>query len=347
MIEIGVVGIGFAQAAHVPAFRRLPGCRVAAICASSQPRAQDVADRLEIPQAYGDWREMVADPGLDALSIAAPPAVQAEVALHAIEAGKAVFAEKPLATSEEQAASMWEAAREQGVAHMVDFGFPELPAWKLARRLLHQGELGRLRHLSVSWQVETYACRKGLASWKNVAASGGGVLYSFVSHLFHNLEWLTGERVAAMSAHLAEDRIGVPDAETYVSLSIRMASGLPVNVVVSSHAYFGTGHRWEVYGDDGAMVLENREKSYMTGFEVHLGTRDMEQLEKQSVPDEAKPSDVKGRVVAVSSVLSRFLAWIADGETQAPSFEEGVRVQRLLDAARESHQSGRWCRLLA
>ena len=95
------------------------------------------------------------------------------------------------------------------------------------------------------------------------------------------------------------------------------------------------------------MVLENREKSYMTGFEVHLGTRDMKQLEKEPVLEEAKPSDAKGRVIAVSEVLGRFLAWIADGQPRTPSFEEGVRVQRLLDAARQSHQNGRWCRQLA
>ncbi len=346
-IDVGVVGIGFGQAAHVPAFRMHPGCRVRAICATSLGRAQDVAERLEIPRAYGDWREMVSDPRIDAVSIATPPAIQTEVALRAIEAGKAVFAEKPLAATAEQAASMNAAARERGVAHMVDFGFPELPAWKLARQLLHQDKLGRLRHLGVSWQVETYASRKRLPSWKNVAATGGGVLSSFVSHVFHNLEWLTGERVAAMSAHLAEGRIGVPDAETYVSLSIQMASGLPVSAVVSCHACHGGGHRWEIYGDDGAMVLENRRESYMTGFEAYLGTRDMSSLERQAVPEEAHPPGVKGRVVAVSALLGRFLAWIADGQPRTPSFEQGVRTQHLLDAARQSHRSGRWCRNLS
>ncbi len=351
-INIGIVGLGFAQAVHVPAFREHPRCRVAAICASRLQRARDVARRLEIPRAYGDWREMVSDSRLDAVSVATPPAVQAEVVLHAVAARKAVFAEKPLATTEEQARAMSTAAQERGVAHMVDFGFPELLAWKRARQLLHQGELGGLRHISVSWQVETYASRKQRRSWKNVAAMGGGVLFSFVSHVFHNLEWLTGERISAISAHLAEGRIAVPDAETYVSLSIQMASGLPVNVVVSSHSCPAAGHRWELYGENGSMVLENRAKSYMNGFELYLGSRDTDSLERQTLDgqpleEEAGPSVVDGRVGAVSSVLGRFIEWIVDGRPRTPSFEQGVRAQQLLDAARESHQHGRWCRNLA
>src|SRR5271167_2341818 len=96
-ISVGIVGIGYGQHVLAPAFAADERCQVAAICASTADRAEVVAQRLLIPRALGDWRALVADPEIDVLAIAVPPALQAPLVLAAAAAGKAVFCEKPVA----------------------------------------------------------------------------------------------------------------------------------------------------------------------------------------------------------------------------------------------------------
>ena len=84
---------------------------------------------------------------------------------------------------------------------MIDFEFPELPAWQRAKALIDEGAIGTLRHVVVTWQVENYATRMRLKSWKTNGDDGGGVLGNFVSHCFHYLEYFCGP-LANLSAQL-------------------------------------------------------------------------------------------------------------------------------------------------
>src|SRR3954447_3713056 len=97
-VRVGIVGTGFGRQVHLPAFRAHPNCEVVAVCASRLERAQDAAARHGIERAFGDWRELVAA-DLEAIALAVPPAVQFEIALAAVRAGKAIFCEKPLAAT--------------------------------------------------------------------------------------------------------------------------------------------------------------------------------------------------------------------------------------------------------
>jgi len=183
----------------VPAFRADARCQVVAICPRTLDHAARVAEQLRVPQAYGDVRQMLASGQMDAVSIAVPPALQPELVVAAAEAGKHVFCEKPLAADVPAAERALAAAEKSGVAHAVDFLFPEIPAWQQARSLLAAGTLGALRHAAVSWRVESYAFARGLDSWKMRSPEGGGTLNNFVSHSLYYLEWLLGPvtRIAA------------------------------------------------------------------------------------------------------------------------------------------------------
>lgn len=339
MIRVGVIGIGFGQQAHVPAFRRNSRCRVEGICASSTRRARVVADRLGIPKAYGDWRELVADRDIDIVTIATPPAVQPDIALAALKYGKPVFCEKPLATSPLAAAAMLDAARREGLPHMVDFGFVAIDEWIQAREMIQAGLLGRLRHVSIGWHTETYAVRKGLRNWKTEGVeSGGGVLNTFVSMVFHYVEWLLG-RVARLTAEVFSTRVADSiDAETQAVLCLELEGGASVAVSVSNTAFVGTGHRVEIYGDEGALILDNTGSLGLAVFRVLRGNRESGAFECV-----APAADVKdGRIPALATLADRFITWIESGVPAAPSFEDGYRVQCLLEYARQSHATGRW-----
>ena len=338
-ICLGVVGIGFGQQVHVPVFQASDKCEVLGLCASTLDRASRVAQRLGIPRSYGDWRELLGNQDIDAVAIATPPELQPKVALEALALGKAVFCEKPLALTPEAAHQMVQAAAAAGVANMVDFEFPEIASWRRSKSLLDDGAIGSLRHVNVCWQVETYANKMGVTSWKTDPRSGGGTLFSSVSHTFYYLEWFVGP-IQRLSAKLfrppADDRPG----DTFDALCLELASGVPATLSVCTHAFLGNGHRIEFYGDSGALVLRNNTSDYVTGFELLHGTRETQRLLPLDRTGNRAGQD--GRIDAVACIANRFLKWISTGERSVPSFKNGMRVQHLLEAARQSHEQGSW-----
>lgn len=340
-VRVGVVGIGFGQQVHVPAFRANPRCEVVAICARTQERASQVAARLGVARAFGDWRRMIEDPSIDAIAITTPPSVQAEIAVAALAERKAVFCEKPLATSKAAALEMVTAAEQAGVANMVDFEFPEIEEWRRAKSVLDSGGIGNLRHVAVSWNVETHANKIGLRSWKNSVEDGGGTLNSFASHAFYYLEWFSGaiKRLwASMFRAPGDHRTG----DTLAVLCLELESGVAALFSISSHAFLGNGHRVEFYGDEGTLMLNNGTSDYTRGFQLLHGTRASNSLEVICPRDCSGAVGSDGRIAVVARLVERFVNWIDTGIPSKPSFKEGLRVQSLLEAARRSDVLGCW-----
>lgn len=337
-VRIGVVGVGFGQKAHIPAFSSTAGCQVAAVCASSEARAREAADRFGLAKAYGDWRALVEDPEIDAVSIATIPRLQPAIALGAITRGKAVFCEKPLAVSLPDAEELAESAQRAGVANMCDFELPELLSWQTARSLLAEGRIGPLRYVAIDWHVETYAHKFGLASWKTDSDAGGGALNQFVSHTFHYVEWFLGP-IAELTARLCRAPNDVRDGDTTDILSLKLRSGVPVSVSVSVNAFLGVGHRLAFYGDEGTLVLHNPGTDYASGFRLFIGERQSDRLEASALGDELE-GVADGRTPLVGRLAARFVEWVRGGAAARPDFADALRVQRLLEAARRSDASG-------
>ncbi len=191
-IRLGIVGANYGLSVQLPAFRHDTRCNVVALAGSDEARTRARAAEAGIGKAYGDWRALVEDRGIDAVSIAVPPSLQTEIACAALQSGKAVFAEKPLAADLAGARAMLDAARASGRPTMIDFNFCQVAAWQRAKAMLDDGAIGPLRHIAVHWHVENYSTAKRLRNWKTLSGQGGGVLGNFVSHCFHYLEWFGG-----------------------------------------------------------------------------------------------------------------------------------------------------------
>jgi predicted dehydrogenase len=331
-IRVGVVGIGFGQHVHVPAFRRDARVRVEAICATSEERAAAVAQRLSIDRHYGDWRRMIEDPRLDAISVSVPPAIQAEVGLAVVRAGKHLFAEKPLASSAAEATAIAEAAARSGVVGAVDLEFRAAPAWIKARELLESGQVGRLKRVYITWRIETYAYRVNKPSWKR--DERGGVLNLFASHSLDSVEWMFG-KVRRLAARLEPEEGGDARAELWLEL----VDGPAVSISAGADLPGGGGHRVEIYGDEGALVLENTSSDYITGFTLTAVSRAANRTNIE-VPQPAAGED--GRIFAVAEIARRFVDAIRNDRPMSPGLKEGLAVQRLLDLARVAHRSGTW-----
>lgn len=139
-----------------------------------------------------------------------------------------------------------------------------------------------------------------------------------------------------------DDRLARKGAETLCQLSLELASGAPVSVLISSAAHGGAGHRIEIYGDEGALILDNPTTDYMTAFELRITTRSGGALVSRSFPKMHPEIEEDDRIQAVFPLAQHFVRWIRTGEPAEPNFRHGVRVQRLLAAARQAAKTGHW-----
>jgi predicted dehydrogenase len=353
VIGVGIVGSNYGRTVLVPAFRTDARCEVVALAGSDPARTAELARAANVPRGVGDWRALVDDPAVAAVAIAVPPDLQPAIAQRALDLGKPVFVEKPLAADLAGAQAMLDAAHKSAQPTTIDFNFPELPAWQRAKALLDT--VGRLRHVVVNWNVENQATRLRLESWKTRGDGGGGLLGNFVCHSLYYLEWFCGPLVG-LSARI----FPLPDrkAESSIALALAFASGAGGSLQMSCASFLGSGHRLEFYGDDGSLLLANPTADYFRGFTLRhapraggalqeraggaLQDRAGSALQDIAVEDIGADPSVDTRVVPVARLVRRFIDACERGGNPSPGFAEGYRVQCLIDAARRSHASGRW-----
>jgi predicted dehydrogenase len=339
VIRLGIVGSNYGRSVQLPAFRADPRCEVVALAGSDAGRAAEAARAAGVPKGYGDWRALVEDPQVQAVAVATLPGLQAQIALRALELGKPVFAEKPMASDLAQAQAMLRQATASRLPTMIDFNFHQIMAWQRAKQMLDANAIGRLRQIAVHWHVESRTLQLRTRNWKTLGDNGGGVLGNFISHCFHYLEWFCGP-LAGLSARIA----GLPDdpeLETSVAMAMTLQSGPLVSLSMSCASYLGIGHRIEFFGDDGTLVLHNPGADYMRGFEL-LHAKRPGALERIPVTDPADAQYPDGRIAPVSRLAKIFFDAIESGGSATPGFAEGYRVQQLIDAARRSHNEGVW-----
>lgn len=339
-LRVGVVGLGFGQHAHVPAFRSDDRCIVVAVAGRRPDRAKAVAARLDIPRAYDDWRELVTDHEVDVVSVAVPPLLQGEIVRAAARAHKHVFCEKPMAMNVSEARAMLAAVRKAGVVHAVDFEFAEIPAWQTAKSICAGDQLGRIRNAALTWRVQTLVHREQKQTWKATSDQGGGALNNFGSHALYLMEWLFG-RACRLAARL---RPKAP-ADAGVDVWFEFHSGIDATLSIATDAFMGPGHMLEIYGDQATLRVKNATSDYIRNFVVEIARRDEPGFSEVAL--DPLPLAPDGRISAVSRLVRRFVDAIlvgAGGESR-PNLEDGVRVQILIDAIRRADLLGRWQRV--
>lgn len=207
VIGIGMVGHGFMGSVHSRALRaigstaRLSGATPRLVSISGRNPASLEATRSQYGwmQAFTDWREQIVDPNVTVVDNVSPPPLHFEPTLKAIELGKHVFCEKPLAQDARQAHALWCAAAKAGVVHACGFNYRFFPALAVARSLIAAGELGEILHFHSRFYVPTTPTRdQGSAS--PAGSYSGDVTRSVASHHIDAARFLVGE-VCSVFAH--------------------------------------------------------------------------------------------------------------------------------------------------
>jgi predicted dehydrogenase len=339
LIRLGIVGCNYGRTVQLPAFRADPRCEVIALAGSDAARTAALARAAAIPKAYGDWRALVEDAAVQAVAIATVPVLQARIAVRALELGKPVFAEKPMASNLDDARAMLLQARLSRLPAMIDLNFHQIASWQRAKAMLDEGEIGALRHVAVHWHLESRAVQTRTRSWKTLSDDGGGVLGNFVSHCFHYLEWLCGP-IGRLDARLSGPP-GDDVLQTTAAMMIEFAAGQVASLSMSCASYLGGGHRIEFYGQDGTLVLHNPGPDHMRGFELFHAKRPAGTLARIRVDDPLDAEYSDGRIAPVARLAKRFFDAIEGNTSAQPGFAEGYRVQQLIDAAQRSHRQAK------
>lgn len=348
VIRVGVIGAGFGSTVHVPALRRVPGVEIAGLCTSDRQRAAGVADALDIPRVWDDYREMFVSGGLDAVTIASPPHLHHPMTLAACEAGLHVLCEKPMARTVAEARDMQRMAREAGICHAVALQMRHDPVRVRVKALIDEGFIGQLHAVSVVVYRSTLADPNARPwGWLMDASRGGGVLGAIGSHYVDALRWWFGDVHAVCGATATaittrpQEGGGAPrtvDADDNAAFVLRFANGGIGTVHLSYTSAADVGEEITITGSDGTLALHDQTQLF--------GARRGEKV-RSLLPEErfgaGGPQTGTARTIGLFSMLAgEWVLAMRTGQDACPSFDDGVKVQEILDAVPRSQQLNRW-----
>jgi predicted dehydrogenase len=338
-IRIGVAGLGFGRDVQLPALRGIPGVTVAGLLGSNPDRAAKVAQETGLPVQVDLERWL--DLGFDAVSVALPPVETENVCKAAIARGVAVLAEKPLGRDGPAAHALAESTA--GRPNAVDFEFGELQTFRDLRTIVDDKLIGEVRHVAITWLVESFAHRRGIPSWKLDATRCGGVLNLFATHLFFMLETLL-PKVGSLSAHLdcrAASRVvgaTASPAEDLAHVTMKHSGGALSSIVCSNSSPGAFMHRWVVVCDRGSAVLDNPTRDDVTGFTLTVCGGDGGVIRHSKEPKAVGD----GRIPLFRRIAERFILAVRTGGDCRPDFFDAARVAELVDATRLAASSRGW-----
>jgi predicted dehydrogenase len=212
-LRVGMAGYAFMGAAHSHAWRTAPRFfdlplqpQLTAVAGRNADGVRAAAGKLGWESAETDWRRLIERDDIDLIDICTPGDTHAEIAIAALEAGKHVLCEKPLANSVDEAERMTAAAEEaaaRGVFAMCGFSYRRTPALALAKRMVEEGRLGSIRHVRAQYLQDWLSDENAPMTWRlDKEKSGSGSLGDIGAHIIDTAQWLTGQKIAGVSALL-------------------------------------------------------------------------------------------------------------------------------------------------
>jgi predicted dehydrogenase len=352
-LRVGFIGGGFMGEVHSRA-SRAAHATLAGVCSSSRARSEHVAGTLGFEQAYGSAADLLGDDTIDVVHVVTPNATHLEFALAAVEAGKHVVCEKPLATSTADAALLADAAAAAGVTATVPFVYRFHPMVREARARVRAGETGRLLSIQGSY-LQDWLLARSDDNWR-VDEKLGGPSRAFAdigSHLCDLTEFVTGDRISRVQAikrTVFDERAtsrGIT-TEDLVAVLVETYGGAIGTLLVSQVAP-GRKNRLhvEISGSVETIAFDQEDPETLW-----LGRRTGSQLLRRNSAELSEDA-VRLSVLPPGHPLGyqdAFNAFVADsyaalaGEARdgLPTFADGLRAVRLTDAVLDSARSGNW-----
>ena len=347
-IGVAVAGLGFGEKVHLPALQANADLSAVALWHPRRERLDEACD-LHGLRGSDDWNVVLADPAVEAVIIATPPEPRFELARRALEAGKHVLLEKPVALHADQAKELQRLAIARGRSVAVNYEYRAVPLFMQAKRLLQAGAVGTPWLVKLDWLMGSRADPSRGWNWYSQASKGGGVIGALGTHAFDMLAWLVGP-VASVSAlngisirerPLHEGGLAPVDAEDVSLIQARLQwqgsaeASVPAQINLASVARNGRGCWLEIYGSEGSLVLGSaNQKDYVHGFELHCARAG--EAPQRIEPDSDLTFDdtwSDGRIAPVARLQSWWAESIRSGTPMIPGLAEGVASRLASDRA--------------
>lgn len=364
-LGVGLIGTGFMGKCHALAwnsaravFGDVPPVRLVHLGEANAELASQRAAEFGFAKASGDWRAVINDPDVDIVSITTPNQFHPEMALAALQAGKHVWCEKPMAPAFDDAKAMTAAAKQSGKVAALGYNYIQGPAIRHIRQLLAEKIIGDVNHLRIEMDEDFMADPDALFYWKHAATSGYGALDDFAVHPL-SLLWALFGRVSRvmcdMSKPYAERRTqdgGMKAVETYDSASVllHMENGVVGTLQVNRSAWGRKGRiALQIFGSKGSILFDqeraNEFQLYVTADRpTEQGYRTILTAPHHDPYGRFIPAPGHGlgfndlKIIECHELIKRI-----DGEAaHLIGFEDGLEIERTVHAMARSFSEQRW-----
>lgn len=352
MINVGIIGTGVGVRTHLPAFRMVPGVRVKGIAGRTHERAVSVAASCGLEVGYRDYVALCEDPDISLVCVTSPNPHHIEHVLCAVQNGKSVICEKPLAMQLDEYDSIIRASKEMErgfivVNHQLRFN----PYVKKIREILESGALGKVFYCRLHQQGTAFANRNMPWSWSFDGSEGGGVRLAMGSHLLDLLQTWFGRSVTQIGCDMSAviptrlDQTGEVRRVTgsaFCTMHVKALGGVVADLTATAAAHGGSAFDISIYGDRGEMQFDLVNKLRLS---TEGGVGRWNNVEVDSVFD-----DEKANRVSIFSGSFRYCAgkFVEAAETgnlggisEACTLEQSRYTQTILDAALTAYRRSR------
>lgn len=379
-IRIGLVGYQFMGKAHSNAYRQAPRFfelewepELAVICGRNEAALKKAAQKFGWQEIETDWRKLVERKDIDLIDVSTPGHLHAPISIAAAENGKIVWCEKPLANTLQEAQEMYEAVKKANVFHAIFHNYRFCPAVALAKKMIENGELGKIYHFRAVYLQDWIADPNFPLVWRlQKQFAGSGAHGDIAAHIIDLARFLIGE-IKDVCGHLetfikqrpllkeTDDRLGgvasdergevtVDDASMFLALFENGTLG------TFEATRFATGrknhNRFEVNGSRGSVIfnLERMNELEYYNAEDPETTRGFRliQTTESAHPYTANwwpPGHIIGYEHTFTHLVADALTRMSQSQNPTPSFEDGLKNQQVLDAVERSNRSRGWERV--
>lgn len=344
-VRIGIIGTGgIANGRHIAELLQCKNAKIVALCDINEAALKRSAEKANVPdeKCYTDYRDLIADPDVDAVEVCTPNFVHAEMARAALAANKPVSLEKPVALSYEEALSITEAEKNSDAFGMTCFTYRYMAAARYATHLMEKKIIGNVVGLNVAYLKNSAYWQGRALEWRfEKEKAGSGVVGDLGVHLIDLAQLLAGNIVelCATKQIVVKERptldgkdVGKVTTDDSCSFIARFACGAEGSFHITRCAI---GHhntiRYDVYGDRGSISFDLNDPSILMICRGEGDPRNYK-TETVKVPEEFYLMQEQAFVNAV----------LGDRDPLVPTLENGAQGQKVVDAILESSESRRW-----
>ncbi len=363
-IGVGLIGTGFMGKSHAiawnavkPVFADVPAIRLAHLGEVSAELGSLKAVEFGFARSSGDWRHVIADPDVDVVSITTPNKFHAEMAIAALEAGKHVWCEKPMAPKLAEAEAMLNAQRQSGKIAVLGYNYIQNPTIRHIRQLLNEGVIGTVNHIRIEMDEDFMADPGAPFQPRHEVSNGWGALEDFGVHPLSLIRTLFGgvSRVMCDMAKPYPTRKagdGDRDVEVYdiATVLMRLDNGASGLIALSRSAWGRKGRiAIQIIGSKGSILYDqermNEFQLYVTSDRAtEQGFRTVLTAPHHAPYDRFIPAPGHGlgfndlKIIECRQLIGR----MRGEETLAITFEEGILIERTVAAMARSFEESRW-----